>query len=224
MSSVSSTPSTSSLVNLTGLVGGNTDWQSLVSTINADQLQAAQAPLNTDLTSQQNILSAWQSFNTTLSAVTNYISTNNLNSSKGYQSYTASTTCADSSITPSNVLTASIGNGTIAAGTYAIEVSDLATPRTDRLRSLFLVEHGPRRLRGHGDKRHDHFRRVYRYAHQHCEQHKQCERGRQRLRARPLRQRVQADPPIDQLRRLYHIAEGRRRIKRVAVAQPHLGK
>ena len=128
MSSVSSTPSTSSLINLTGLVGGNTDWQSLVSTINADQLQAAQAPLNADLTNQQNILSAWQSFNTTLSAVTNYISTNNLNSSEGYQSYTASTTCADSSITPSNVLTASIGNGTIAAGTYAIEVSDLASP------------------------------------------------------------------------------------------------
>ena len=128
MSSVSSTPSTSSLVNLTGLVGGNTDWQNIVTTINADQLQAAQAPLNADLTNQQNILSAWQSFNTTLSAVTNYISTNNLNSSEGYQAYNASLTCADSSITPSNVLTASIGNGTIAAGTYAIEVSQLASP------------------------------------------------------------------------------------------------
>ena len=126
MSSTSSTPS--STINLTSLVGGNTNWQSLVSEINADQLQAAEAPLNSELTSQQNILSAWQSFNTSLSAVTNYISTNNLNSGKGYQTYDASLTCSDSSITPSNVLSASIGTGTIAAGTYAIEVKNLATP------------------------------------------------------------------------------------------------
>ena len=125
MSSTSAT--SSSLLNLTGLVGGNTDWQSLVSSINADQLQAAEAPLNSALTTQQNILSAWQSFNTSLSAVTNYINTNNLNSSTGYQSYNASLTCADSSVTPSNVLSASIGTGTIAAGTYAIQVSNLAT-------------------------------------------------------------------------------------------------
>lgn len=125
MSSTSST--SSSTLNLTGLVS-NTDWQSLVNSINADQLQTAEAPLNTELTSQQNTLSAWQSFNTSLSAITNYISTNNLNSSTGYQAYDASLTCADSSITPANVLSASIGKGTIAAGTYSIEVSNLATP------------------------------------------------------------------------------------------------
>jgi flagellar hook-associated protein 2 len=125
---MSSTSSTSpSTLNITGLVS-NTDWQSLVSSINAAQLQAAEAPLNSELTNQQNILSAWQSFNTSLSAVTNYISTNNLNSSTGYQSYDASLTCSDSSITPSNVLSASIGTGSIAAGTYAIKVSNLATP------------------------------------------------------------------------------------------------
>ena len=54
--------------------------------------------------------------------------TNNLNSSTGYQSYSASLTCSDSSITPANVFSASIGTGTIAAGTYAIKVSNLATP------------------------------------------------------------------------------------------------
>jgi flagellar hook-associated protein 2 len=125
MSSTSST--SSSTLNLTGLVS-NTDWQSLVTSINADQKQAAEAPLNAELTSQQNTLSAWQSFNTSLSAITSYITTNNLNSAQGYQSYDASLTCADSSITPSNVLSASLGTGTIAAGTYAIEVSNLATP------------------------------------------------------------------------------------------------
>jgi flagellar hook-associated protein 2 len=125
---MSSTSSTSpATLNLTGLVS-NTDWQSLVSSINAAQLQAAQAPLNSELTGQQNTLSAWQSFNTSLSAVTNYITTNNLNTATGYQSYDASMTCSDSSITPSNVLSASIGTGTIAAGTYAIEVSNLAAP------------------------------------------------------------------------------------------------
>ena len=144
MSSTSS--ASSSTLNLTGLVS-NTDWQSLVSSINADQLQTAEAPLNSELTSQQNILSAWQSFNTSLSAVTSYISTNNLNSSTGYQSYNASLTCSDSSITPSNVLSASIGTGTIAAGTYAIEVVEPRDPRADRLRCLFVVEYGPRHLR-----------------------------------------------------------------------------
>ncbi len=119
--------SSTSALNLTGLIS-NTDWQSLVSSINTAQKQAAEAPLNSELTKQQNILSAWRSFNTSLSAITNYIKTNNLNSSKGYQAYSATLTCSDSSITPSNVLSASIGTGTISAGTYAIKVSNLATP------------------------------------------------------------------------------------------------
>ena len=125
MSSTSST-STSPSVNLTGLVS-NTDWQSLASEINANALTAAETPVNNDITAQQNLLSAWQSFNTTLSALTSYISTNNLNAASGYQAFTGSLTCADSSITPSNVLCATTGTGTIAAGTYSIEVSKLAT-------------------------------------------------------------------------------------------------
>jgi flagellar hook-associated protein 2 len=122
---MSSTSSTSSSVNLTGLVS-NTDWQSLASEINANALTAAETPVNNDLTTQQNLLSAWQSFNTTLSAFTSYISTNNLNAASGYQAFDGSLTCADSSITPSNVLSAATGTGTIAAGTYAIEVTTLA--------------------------------------------------------------------------------------------------
>ncbi len=122
---MSSTSSTSPSVNLTGLVS-NTDWQSLASEINANALTAAETPVNNDITAQQNLLSAWQSFNTTLSALTSYISTNNLNAASGYQAFTGSLTCADSSITPSNVLSATTGTGTIAAGTYSIEVSKLA--------------------------------------------------------------------------------------------------
>jgi flagellar hook-associated protein 2 len=105
----------------------NTDWQNLASEINANALTAAETPVNNDITAQQNLLSAWQSFNTTLSALTNYISTNKLNEAAGYQAFTGSLTCADSSVTPSNVLSASTGTGTIAAGTYSIEVTQLAT-------------------------------------------------------------------------------------------------
>ncbi|MGA3175351.1 MAG: flagellar filament capping protein FliD [Syntrophorhabdales bacterium] len=122
---MSTTSPTSSMVNLTGIVS-NTDWQSLVSQIISEQKTAAETSLKSDLTSEQNLLSAWQSFNTTLSALTNYISTNNLNADSGYQAFTGSLTCSDSSITPSNVLSASTGTGTIAAGTYSIEVSRLA--------------------------------------------------------------------------------------------------
>ncbi len=124
MSSTSAT--SSSTLNLTGLVS-NTDWQSLVSTLVSDQKTAAEAPLNAELTNQQNILSTWQSFNTSLSAVTSYITSNNLNSSTGYETYSASLTCSDSSITPSNVFSASLGTGTISAGTYAVKVTQLAT-------------------------------------------------------------------------------------------------
>jgi flagellar hook-associated protein 2 len=126
MSSTSATSSTSPSVNLTGIVS-STDWQSLASEINANALTVAETPVNNDITTQQNLLSAWQSFNTTLSALTSYISTNNLNAASGYQAFTGSLTCADSSITPSNVLSASTGTGTIAAGTYSIEVTQLAT-------------------------------------------------------------------------------------------------
>ncbi len=127
---MSSTSSLSSQLNITGLAS-NTDWQSMVSEINAAQKTAAETPLNNMMTSQQNILSAWQSFNTTLSAVTNYISTNNLNSAAGYQSYTASLTCPTSTtITPSSVLSASIGQGSISPGTYSVEVSGLASAQS----------------------------------------------------------------------------------------------
>jgi flagellar hook-associated protein 2 len=126
MSTTSSTSSTTSpTVNLTGIVS-NTDWQSLVSQIISEQKTAAEKPLNDDLTTEQNLLSAWQSFNTTLSALTNYINTNNLNTDTGYQAFTGSLSCSNSSITPSNVLSASTGSGTIAAGTYSIVVTQLA--------------------------------------------------------------------------------------------------
>jgi flagellar hook-associated protein 2 len=122
---MSSISSTSSLLNLTGLVS-DIDWQGLVDDIIETQSTAAKKPLETVMTKQQNILSAWQSFNTTLSKVTNYIDTYNLDEDKGYENYSGALTSSDTSVTPSDILSVSVGTGDIQKGTYSIVVSTLA--------------------------------------------------------------------------------------------------
>lgn len=125
MASVSSTSSTSSLLNLTGMVS-DVDWQGLVDDIIEAQSTTAKKPLETAMTKQQNILSAWQSFNTTLSKVTNYIDTYNLDEDKGYENYSGALTSTDTTVTPSDILSVSVGTGAINKGTYSIVVSTLA--------------------------------------------------------------------------------------------------
>ena len=110
---------------ISGLVS-DTDWLGLADEISSARKTAATTPLTTKKTTQQNRLSAWQSFNTTLSALTSYIKTNKLNKDDGYESFSAALTSADSSITPENILGVSIGKGDIRAGSYAIKVSSLA--------------------------------------------------------------------------------------------------
>ena len=106
---------------------GNTDWLGLADQISSARKTAATTPYTSKKTVQQGKLSEWQSFNSTLSAITNYINTNKLNKDAGYESYTANLTCPDSSITPSDVLSVSIGTGNLKAGSYSIKVSSLAT-------------------------------------------------------------------------------------------------
>ena len=207
------------MVNLTGIVS-NTDWQSLASEINANQKTAAETPLNNDITSQQNLLSAWQSFNTTLSALTSYISTNNLNADAGYQAFTGSLTCADSSITPSNVLTAATGTGTIAAGTYSIEVSTLATaekiasdPQTSSTTALGfsgdMVINGKTVSVASTDT-------LSEYRHE----DKQRGRGGERLAAQHIGYAVLFDHPVDRRRLLRHNPGGRHGLDRAGIAGP----
>jgi len=121
---MSSTSSISSSI-LNGLVG-STNWSALADEISAASLKTATGQLTKNKTKQKNVLSTWQSFNTILSRITDYIKTNKLNKTAGYDSYLASRICPDSTITPSTVLSASIGKGTITAGTYSIQVSQLA--------------------------------------------------------------------------------------------------
>jgi flagellar hook-associated protein 2 len=129
---MSTVSSTTSALNITGLVS-DTDWQALAEEIVEAQKTAAVSPLETRLTLQENTLSTWQSFNTTLSYITNYIETNDLDDDAGYESYTANLTCADASITATNILSASTGTGTVTAGSYEIVVSQLA--QAEKIRS-----------------------------------------------------------------------------------------
>lgn len=129
---MSTVSSTTSKLNITGLVS-DTDWQTLAEEIAEAQKNAALSPLQTRLTKQENTLSAWQSFNTTLSYLTNFIETNKLDEDAGYESYTANLASIDSSITASNVLSASTGTGTVKAGSYEIVVSQLA--QAEKVRS-----------------------------------------------------------------------------------------
>jgi flagellar hook-associated protein 2 len=121
---MSTTSSISSSI-LTGLVS-DTDWTALAEQISAATLEAATSPLDTKMTTQENTLSAWQSFNTLLSNITDYIDTYNMTKDAGYESYGAALTCADTSVTESDVLGVSIGTGDVTAGTYTIVVSQLA--------------------------------------------------------------------------------------------------
>jgi len=105
---------------------GDTDWLGLADEISSARKTAATTPYTDKKTAQQSKLTAWQSFNTTLSAITNYINTNKLNKDAGYETYSADLSSEDSSITPSDILSVSIGKGNLKAGSYSVKVSSLA--------------------------------------------------------------------------------------------------
>ena len=116
----------SGTVSMSGLVS-NTNWSALIeSLINAEKA-STENPLTESKNKYSEKLSAWQSFNTKLSALTDYIDTSSLNKTKGYNVFSSSLTSTDSSITASSILSASVGNTVGGPGKYSIEVSQLAT-------------------------------------------------------------------------------------------------
>jgi flagellar hook-associated protein 2 len=108
----------------TGLASG-TDWSSLIDQMINAEKAAKVTPLTVSKTAFQTKLSAWQSFNTMLSNVANYVDVNKLNTTDGYKLYTSSLSGSDSSVTPSSILSASLSTPS-GPGTYAIEVTNLA--------------------------------------------------------------------------------------------------
>ena len=78
----------SGTVSMTGLVS-NTNWSALIdSLINAEKA-STENPLTASKNKYQLKLTAWQSFNTKLGALTDYIYSSKLNKAEGYGIYTS---------------------------------------------------------------------------------------------------------------------------------------
>ena len=111
-------------VTMKGL-SSDTDWAKLIEDMQNAQKTYATRSLNTRKTQNDEKLSAWQSLNTYLSVITTFISSNNLDKATGYNLYSSELFSNDSSVTPSNVLSVSLGSIS-GPGNYSIEVTSLA--------------------------------------------------------------------------------------------------
>jgi len=110
-------------VSMSGLVS-NTNWTQLIQ----DMINAEKAAVVNPLTNKKNgyssKLSAWQSFNTTLRSLQNYIETTKLHEDAGYNVYTSSLT-ASGSVAASDILSVTVGS-TAGPGTHTVETTQLA--------------------------------------------------------------------------------------------------
>jgi flagellar hook-associated protein 2 len=111
-------------VSMAGLSSG-TDWTSLIDDLINAQKSASVTPLQTSKTKYQTKLSAWQTFNSKISTITDYLYNNKLNTNEGYNAYSSTLYSSDTSITASNILSVSLGTVS-GPGKYSIEVSNLA--------------------------------------------------------------------------------------------------
>ena len=128
-------------VSLTGLTS-DINWTNLINDIINAKKSATITPLENKKTNYQSKLSAYQSFNSLLLSLKNYIDDNKLDKLAGYAIYSSSLTSSNPSITPGNVLEVSLGSVS-GAGSYSIEVlslaqaekiaSDLQTSKTEAL-------------------------------------------------------------------------------------------
>jgi len=111
-------------ISLTGLTS-DINWTNLINDIINAKKAATITPLENKKTNYQSKLSAYQSFNSLLLSLKNYIDDNNLDTQTGYDIYSSSLTSSSSSITPENVLGVTLGSVS-GAGSYSIEVLNLA--------------------------------------------------------------------------------------------------
>jgi len=111
-------------VSLTGL-SSDINWTNLITDMINAQKSSVINPLQNKKSTYQSKLSAWQSFNTLLLSLKNYIDNNNLDEVAGYNLYTYNLTTSNPSITPANVLGVSLGN-VEGQGSYSIEITAIA--------------------------------------------------------------------------------------------------
>lgn len=111
-------------VSLTGLTS-DINWTNLITDIINAKKASTITPLENKKTSYQSKLSAYQSFNSLLLSLKNYIEDNDLDTQTGYAIYKSSLSSSNSSIESSNILSVSIGS-VRGPGNYSIEVESLA--------------------------------------------------------------------------------------------------
>jgi flagellar hook-associated protein 2 len=111
-------------VSMVGL-SSDINWTNLISDTIDAQKAAVEGPLTDNKTKYQNKLTAWQTFNTKVSAITDFINSNKLDTSQGYGLYTSSLYSSDPSVIPSSVVSVSLGTVS-GPGKYSVEVSTLA--------------------------------------------------------------------------------------------------
>jgi flagellar hook-associated protein 2 len=126
-----STTSTTSTTNTTkgfqssGLTSG-IDWEALVEKTIEAKKAAQQAPYTRSKTEYESKLTAWQTFNTSLSALTTLINdTEKFNSEDGYKLFYSSLYCADSEIKTADIMNVAVDEAA-GPGTYSVAVSVLA--------------------------------------------------------------------------------------------------
>jgi flagellar hook-associated protein 2 len=120
-----STTSTSKSFQGAGLTSG-IDWETLVEKTIEAKKTAMEAPYTRSKTDYQNKLTAWQSFNTSLSALTTLINdTEKFNSDDGYKLFYSSLYCTDSEVKTADVMNVTVDTAA-GPGTYSVEVSALA--------------------------------------------------------------------------------------------------
>ncbi|HOP85424.1 MAG TPA: flagellar filament capping protein FliD [Syntrophorhabdaceae bacterium] len=111
-------------ISLTGLTS-NINWTNLIN----DMLNAKKAstitPLENKKSNYQAKLSAYQSFNSLLLSLKNYIEDNKLDKTSGYNIYKYNLTSSNTNITPEDVIGISLSTEAN-IGNYSIEVTSLA--------------------------------------------------------------------------------------------------
>jgi flagellar hook-associated protein 2 len=108
----------------TGLAS-NINWSELVTSLVNAQKARSLGQYERNKTTYETKLSAWQSFNNTLLALTNYVDDNDLAVDDGYALYSASLSSSSTDIDADDILTVSMGDVT-GPGNYSVEVTALA--------------------------------------------------------------------------------------------------
>jgi len=111
-------------VSMTGLTS-DINWTNLINDIINAKKASTITPLENKKTTYQSKLSAYQSFNSLLLSLKNYIDDNKLDTQTGYALYTSTLSSSNPSVTPANILSVSLGTVT-GPGSYSIEVTNIA--------------------------------------------------------------------------------------------------